>query len=218
MLISCSRTLAAPSRRRSSCPTRASQISGQPRLLRWGLSARPGGGTGSWSGVVPSALAILPSTEIVRFRWRRSTWLIYVRSMSASYASCSGTGPLPCAWCARSVPRPQSGFCPRPVCSWRERTGSDAPVPFANARYRCPWAALSPIRGRFSYGTQNQFAGKDAVSGISDRPAMVRVVSSPCPAWASKNLQSPQRNAPVWLGAHFIIRSQDQRGRHCFDR
>jgi hypothetical protein len=34
------------------------------------------GGSSGLSGVVPSALAIRPTTEIVRLRWRRSTWLM----------------------------------------------------------------------------------------------------------------------------------------------
>lgn len=49
----------------------------------FGLLAGEVGVVKSLSGLVPNALAILASTEIVKFRCWRSTWLMYVRSISA---------------------------------------------------------------------------------------------------------------------------------------
>jgi hypothetical protein len=51
------------------------------------------GGTSNLSGVTPSALAIRASTETVRFRCFRSTWLTYVLSTRASNANSSCDKP-----------------------------------------------------------------------------------------------------------------------------
>jgi len=89
--------------------SKAFSTAGQPRFCGDGLSAGPGGGTSSLSGVVPSALDSCPAPN----RQVSLTWLC-VRPMSARTPAVPETGLPP--FLARTFIATSDEPCRRPLC------------------------------------------------------------------------------------------------------